>query len=354
MSSLQNRSAAATRGLFIASLLVASVACGGSGSAKAAPSAAKQTLTLGAYTTPREAFGKDILPAFAKEWLATQKKELAFEESYLGSGAQARAIIGGFEADVAALSLEPDIEQIAAKGLITHDWRAGDHRGMITNSIVVIGVRQGNPKNIRRWEDLARKGIAVLTPSPKTSGGAMWNVAALYGAAYLGHLDRPKGDSAAALDFLGDVIANVTIMDKGARESMLTFEQGVGDAIISYENEVLAARDAGQKIDYIIPDATLLIESPAAVVDTYADKHGTRALAEAFVKYLGAPEAQRRFATRGFRPVDPQIAKEYTEKFPTVARQFTIADLGGWPNVVKQLFAPGAAFDKASAKTGAP
>ena len=348
------RSRRENRRLALAGLLAftpLAVGCGGADARDTKSGSPTQTLTLGAYTTPREVFGKELLPAFARIWRASEKKELAFEESYLGSGAQARAILGGFEADIAALSLEPDIEQIAAKGLITHDWRDTPFRGIVTNSVVVIGVRQGNPKRILRWEDLTRDGIAVLTPSPKTSGGAMWNVAALYGAAFLGHIDRPKGDSAAALAFVRDVLRNVTIMDKGARESMLTFEQGAGDAVISYENEVLAARAAGQKIDYLIPDATLLIESPAVVVDAYADKHGTRALADSFVSFLGGPEAQRQFAKHGFRPVDPAVAKEYRDKFPAVARQFTIADLGGWPNVVRQLFAPGAVFDRASART---
>jgi len=328
------------------------IGCGVKGAAEKEGSAA-QTLTLGAYTTPREAYGRDILPAFATSWRAGAGKAIAFEESYLGSGAQARAIAGGFEADVAALSLEPDIETLASKKLVTHEWRGGAYKGMITNSLVVIGVRAGNPKKITGWNDLAQPGIKVLTPSPKTSGGAMWNAAAVYGAAFLGHIGgRPKGDSAVAEQFLREVLSNVAIMDKGGRESMLTFEQGVGDAIITYENEVLAARDAGQAVDYIIPDATLLIESPAAVVDVYADKHGTRALADAFVEYLTKPEAQRAFAKHGFRPVDAQIAKEYADKFPAVKTPFTIRDLGGWPNVVQQLFAPGGAFERAT-PTGA-
>jgi len=324
------------------------IGCGASG-ASDKDAAATQTLTLGAYTTPREAYGRDILPAFAAQWRAKHGKAIAFEESYLGSGAQARAIAGGFEADLVALSLEPDVELLAGKGLITGDWKQRAVGGMITNSVVVIGVRSGNPKKIVGWSDLARPGIKVLTPSPKTSGGAMWNAAAIFGAAFLGHVPNlPARDSAVAEQFLREVVGNVAIMDKGGRESMLTFEQGVGDAIITYENEVLAAREAGQAIDYIIPDATLLIESPAAVVDAYADRHGTRALADAFLDYLTSPEAQRAFAKHGFRPVVPAIAAEYADKFPSVKQPFTIRDLGGWPNVVQQLFAPGAVFERAS------
>lgn len=324
------------------------IGCGARGAAdkEAAPT---QTLTLGAYTTPREAYGRDILPAFAASWRTRTGKSIAFEESYLGSGAQARAIAGGFEADIAALSLEPDIETLAGKGLITRDWRKRAVGGMITNSVVVIGVRAGNPRKILGWGDLTQDGIKVLTPSPRTSGGAMWNAAAVYGAAFLGHVPQlPKGDSAVAEQFLREVLANVAIMDKGGRESMLTFEQGVGDAIITYENEILAARDAGQAIDYVIPDATLLIENPAAVVDAYADRHGTRELSDAFLDYLTSPEAQRAFAKHGFRPVVPAIATEYADKFPAVKQLFTIRDLGGWPNVVQQLFAPGAVFERAS------
>src|SRR5688572_22483143 len=173
---------------------------------------------------------------------------------------------------------------------------------MVTTSLVVIGVRPGNPKGVKDWSDLARPGLKVLTPSPKTSGGAMWNIAALYGAVL-----RTSKDSAAAQAMLGKVIANVAIMDKGARESMLTFEQGIGDAIITYENEVLTARQAGQKMDYVIPSSTILIENPVAVVNTYVDKRGTSELAEEFVRFLVAPEAQRMFADYGYRPVNERV-----------------------------------------------
>ncbi len=347
-----------TRLEYLASLILPAVAllvvigCGAKSGASAKQEGT-QTLTLGAYTTPREAFGEDILPAFNSSWRVSSGRALAFEESYLGSGAQARAIASGFEADVAALSLEPDLDVLQTKGLITRDWRVGEFGGMITNSVVVIGVRPGNPKNIHGWGDLARPGVAVLTPSPRTSGGAMWNVAALYGAAIRGEVPgRAAGDSAAAEGLLRAVLANVTIMDKGGRESMLTFEHGVGDAVITYENEVLAARDAGKQLDYIIPDATLLIESPAAVVDEYAQRHGTDSVARAFVQFLTTPGPQRAFAKHGFRPVDAKIAREYAAKFPSVRSLFTIRDLGGWPHVIQALFEPGAAFDRAS--PGAP
>jgi sulfate/thiosulfate transport system substrate-binding protein len=307
------------------------------------------TLTLGAYTTPREVYRQVLIPAFQKRWQERTGEAVRFEESYLGSGAQARAIAGGFEADVAALSLEPDIEAISKAGLITHDWKAGAHKGMISRSIVVIGVRPGNPKRIRDWEDLGRKGIEVLTPNPRTSGGAMWNIAALYGAVLRGGTSLPRGSGAGAERLLGNVLRNVRIMDKGARESLLTFESGVGDAIITYENEVHVSRKAGKQLDYVVPRSTILIENPVAVIDAYADKHGTREVADSFVSFLASPEAQRAFAEYGLRSVDSSVASEANAALPRVSDLFTIEDLGGWPEVTKLLFAPNGVFDKASA-----
>lgn len=328
------------------------IACGGETQAsdKAGEKKPVRTLTLGAYTTPREVYGQKILPAFAKQWKEKTGEDVRFEESYLGSGAQSRAIIDGFEADVAALSLEPDIAKIADAKLITREWKKTANAGMVSRSVVVIGVRTGNPKNIRGWDDLARKGVEVLTPNPKTSGGAMWNIVALYGAALRGGTRAAAGDSAAAEAVLRGVIQNVRIMDKGARESMLTFESGVGDAIITYENEALVARKAGKAMDYVIPTSTILIENPAAVVDLYAYKHGNRELAEAFVTYLGTPEAQRHYSEYGLRAVDESVAKETAATYPVVKDLFTIGDLGGWPSVIKTMFDRGGVFERATAK----
>lgn len=326
--------------------LILSLGCGDGGRAKGATS--PRSLTIGAYTTPREAYRLDILPAFAARWKRKTSEELRFEESYLGSGAQARAIASGFEADIAALSLEPDIESLVKDGLITHDWRTSDHGGMVSRSVVVIAVRPGNPKKIVNWDDLARSGVEVVTPNPRTSGGAMWNIAALYGAALRGATKVAAGDSAGAEKLLKDILANVNIMDKGARESMLTFENGVGDAAITYENEVLTARALGKSIDYVIPKATILIENPVALIDTYVDKRGTRAVAEDFVRFLGTPDVQRMFAKHGFRSVDDSVAKEFAARFPAVESLFTIRDLGGWPLVTAMLFGDAGAFARAS------
>src|SRR5215207_11532738 len=222
------RSAAAA--LALLALLSASAlqACGGGGGGTPG-GGQKVTLMLGGYTTPREAYGKAIIPAFQKYWKEKTGQDVEFQESYQGSGAQSRAIVGGFEADIAALSLEADVDRITEAGLITHDWKSKPHGGMISTSVVVIAVRQGNPKGIKDWPDLTRQGLNVIAPDPKTSGGAQWNVNAVYGAALRGYAGVPKDDPAAAKQFLKDVFRNVSILDKGARESITTYEKGIGD-----------------------------------------------------------------------------------------------------------------------------
>lgn len=313
-------------------------------SAERPDAGATRTLVLGAYTTPREAYGERILPAFREIWRERTGEDLRFEASYQGSGAQARAVLGGFEADVVALSLAPDVQQLVDGGLVTHDWRAGERGGMVTRSLVVLAVREGNPKHIRGWEDLTRADVSVLTPNARTSGGAMWNVAALYGAALRGHAGAPAGDEDAAVDLVARVLANVKVMDKGARESLLTFEKGVGDVAITYENEVLVAKRAGKPIDYIVPTSTILIENPVAVVDRWADRHGNGEVARAFVDYLGTPAAQQAYSEFGLRPVDERYVPP---ELPAVVDLFTVADLGGWSGVHTTLFAEGARYDQA-------
>ena len=229
----------------------------------------------------------ELIPMFAAQWKEKTGQEVTFEESYLGSGAQSRAIVEGFEADIAALSLDGDIKKIADAGLITHDWHTSPYNGMVSTSVVAFAVRKGNPKNIHDWADLAQPGLEILTPDPKTSGGAQWNILALYGAALRGQIQGvPGNDEAAAIGFLKSVLKNVTVFDKGARESITNFEAGTGDVAITYENEVLVGQQAGQDYELVIPTSTILIENPVSVVDTYVDKHGTREVAEAFVQFL--------------------------------------------------------------------
>jgi sulfate/thiosulfate transport system substrate-binding protein len=327
--------------LAVAALTGLLAACGApSGGATAGPDgSASVQLILGAYTTPREAYG-EILPLFAAQWKAQTGQEVTFEESYLGSGAQSRAIVDGFEADVVALSLDADIVRIADAGLITHDWHTAPHNGMVSTSIVSFAVRAGNPKAIHDWADLAQPGLEILTPDPKTSGGAQWNILALYGAALRGHVAGvPAGDEAAATEFLKSVLTNVTVFDKSARDSITNFEKGTGDVAITYENEVLVGQQAGQDYELVIPTSTIVIENPIAVVDAYADKHGVRDAAEAFVQFLFTREAQEIFARHGLRSVDPGVAEATAAQYPAVADLFTIDEqFGGWAEATPKYF----------------
>ena len=347
-------------GILLLALLLA--ACGSAGGASQAPTGAAEaptgaapaaggetTLILGAYTTPREAYAK-LIPIFKEQWKQQTGETVTFQESYQGSGAQSRAIVGGFEADIAALSLQADIDRIAEAGLIKHDWTSGPTKGMVSRSVVAFAVRKGNPKGIRDWADLAKPGLQVLTPNPKTSGGAQWNILALYGAAKRGFVDGvAKDDDAAATTFLQDVLKNVTVMDKGARESITNFEQGVGDVAITYENEVLVGQQNGQDYELVIPRSTILIENPIAVIDGYADKHGTRKVADAFVSFLLGREAQQVFADYGLRSIDDEVAKATASKYPAVEDLFTIEQFGGWSKATPDYFGDDGIYSKAIA-----
>jgi sulfate/thiosulfate transport system substrate-binding protein len=327
------------------------VSCGGQGtttSNNASNGTEPVKLILGAYTTPREAYG-ELIPIFASQWKEKQGQEVTFEESYLGSGAQSRAIVEGFEADVTALSLDGDVQKIADAGLITHDWHTLPHNGMVSTSIVAFAVRKGNPKNIHDWADLAQPGLEILTPDPKTSGGARWNILALYGAALRGKVKGvAANDEAAATEFLKSVLKNVTVFDKGARESITNFEAGTGDVAITYENEVLVGRQAGQDYELVIPASTILIENPVSVVDTYVDKHRTREVAEAFVQFLFTKEGQQVFAKHGLRSVDPDVAAATKNQYPAVTDLFTIDDqFKGWKEATPKYFGDDGIYTKA-------
>ncbi|HJR77388.1 MAG TPA: sulfate ABC transporter substrate-binding protein [Nitrospiraceae bacterium] len=315
-----------------------------------AVAADSRDLVVAAYSVPKEAYERIIIPAFQRHWKTRTGQDVQVRSSYTASGAQARAIIGGFEADVAALSLEGDLQQIVKAGLITHDWRSGPNKGMISASVVALGVRKGNPKQIKTWEDLARPGIDVLYPNPKTSGGAMWDLIAIYGAGLKLAAGKPSGatgDSpeAYAAGLLKRIQKNVKVMDKSGRESVTTFERGVGDVIVTYENELLPRIKSNRPYEIIVPDETVWIENPAAVVDRYADKHKVRDVAEAFVAFLHGTEAQAAFAELGFRPVTPSTTR--ASSFPTPAKLFTIADLGGWDQIQDKLFGQQGIWTKA-------
>jgi sulfate/thiosulfate-binding protein len=318
-------------------IFVAFSACG-----KGGPQQGEEiNLLLGAYTVPKEAYEKEIIPAFQKMWLEKTGQVVKFQASYIASGAQSRAIQQGFEADIAALSLEEDVDRLKESGIITHDWKSGPTGGFVTRSVVVIALREGNPKQIAGWEDLAKDGVEVLYPSPKTSGGAMWDVAAIYGAGLKISQDR-TGDSDLefAKQLLKSIQRNVKAMDKSGRGSVTTFENGIGDALVTYENEILLRRLQGRDIPFVIPEATILIENPIAVIDTNVDKHGTRAAAEAFVEFTLTQEIQRTFARFGFRSVDEGVAAEFADQYIQPRLLFDIDYLIGWHTVHESIFGP--------------
>jgi sulfate transport system substrate-binding protein len=237
----------------------------------------------------------------------------------------------GLNADIVALSLAPDVDELVAAGLVDRKWSRQSYRGIVTNSLVVFVVRDGNPKKIRGWNDLVRAGVDVVTPNPFTSGGARWNVMAAYGAQRkLGKTDKQ------AQDYLLKLFRNVVSQDKSARDSLQTFNAGRGDVLLAYENEALFAQSRGQKLPFVIPRSTILIENPIAVLKTSEHKQE----ATAFLRFLRTPGAQRTFAENGYRPVSKAVASEFPKKFPARPGQFTIDQLGlgGWDKVQKRFF----------------
>jgi len=299
----------------------------------AASSAAASTkdvrLSLVAYSTPREAYNQ-LIPDFQK---SQGGDGVSFSQSYAGSGDQTRAVKAGLKADIVALSLAPDVAELVSAGLVDAKWKRQSYRGMVTRSLVVFVVRDGNPKKIRGWDDLIKPGVQVVTPNPFTSGGARWNVMAAYGAQRkLGKTDRQ------AQAYLLKLFKNVVSQDKSARDALQTFNAGRGDVMLAYENEALFAQSRGQNLPFVIPRSTILIENPIAVLKTSEHKQE----ANAFLRFLRTPGAQRTFAQNGYRPVNKAVAQEFTKKFPARPGQFTIDQLGlgGWPKVQKRFFDP--------------
>ena len=284
------------------------------------------TITFAAYSTPREVYGK-IIPAFQAKWKEEHDDQsVIFQESYGGSTTQAQNIINGFQADVVALSLAPDVTAIEDAGLITHDWTAVADGGMVSSSVAVFDVRPGNPDGFEDWDDIAAPGVEVLTPDPASSGGARWNLVGAYGAAMRGHAGNQKDDEAGASELLAGLLSNVIVFDKSARDSIKNFEAGNGDAAITYENEVLTAREAGLEDEQVIPPATILIENPVAVVDGNVDAHCVREVAEAFVEYLHTDEVKELYTTVGFlRSTDPAEAAKGGDGFDPIEDLFTEA-----------------------------
>src|ERR1700726_981743 len=299
--------------------------------------AADVTLLNASYDPTRELY-VDFNKAFAANYQKETGKTVEIKQSHGGSGSQARGGIDGLRADVVTLALAYDIDAIAAKGLIAADWqkRLPLNASPYTSTIVFL-VRKGNPKGIKDWDDLIKPGVAVITPNPKTSGGARWNYLAAWGYAQkkYGSIDKAK-------KFVGDLYNNVPVLDTGARGSTVTFvERGVGDVLLAWENEAfLAQREFGKaKFEIVSPPLSILAEPPLAIVDTVADKKGTRAVAEAYLRYWYSREGQEIAARNSYGPRDPEIAKEYETSFAKV-ELFTIDDIfGGWAKAQKEHFA---------------
>ena len=300
------------------------------------------------YDPTRELY-KEVNGEFAKSWKAETGQDVTISMSHGGSGKQSRAVIDGLEADVVTLALAYDIDAIAEKTkVLAPDWQARlpDQSAPYTSTIVFL-VRKGNPKGIKDWGDLIKPGVSVITPNPKTSGGARWNFLAAWA-----YGRKAGGSEAAAQDYVAKLFAHVPVLDSGARGATTTFvERGIGDVLLAWENEAfLAEKELGKgKFDIVVPSISILAEPPVAVVDGNAKKHGTEKVAEAYLKFLYTPEAQDAIARNFYRPRDPAVAAKYASVFPKL-NLVTIADFGGWKAAQKTYFADGGVFDTIFAK----
>jgi len=297
------------------------------------------------YDPTRELY-QEFNTAFAKHWANKTGETLKVRASHGGSGKQALAVIDGLEADVVTLALAYDIDAIAKKGLLAENWQSRlPHNAAPYTSTIVFLVRKGNPKQIRDWNDLVKPGIGVITPNPKTSGGARWNYLAAWGYA----LQQADGNEAKAREFVGKLYKNVLVLDSGARGATTSFvERGQGDVLIAWENEAyLALKEIGPtKVDIVTPSVSILAEPPVAVVDKFVAKHGTRKVAEAYLQYLYSPEGQEIAARHYYRPRDEKIAAKYAKQFNPL-KLFKIDDVfGGWAKAQATHFADGGVFDQ--------
>jgi sulfate transport system substrate-binding protein len=321
---------------------------GNSGASTVAANNKDVELTLVSFAVTK-AVHEAIIPKFVEQWKKDHNQNVTFKQSYGGSGSQTRAVIDGLEADVVHLALALDTQKIEKAGLIQPGWeKEVPNNGIVSKSVAALVTREGNPKGIKTWADLGKNDVKLITADPKTSGIARWNFLALWNSVI-----KTGGDEAKATDFVTKVYTNVPLLTKDAREaSDAFFKQGQGDALINYENEIILAQQKGEKVNYIVPDVNISIDNPIAVVDKNVDKHGTRDVAEGFVKYLYSPEAQQEFAKLGFRPVDETApaTKELAGKYPKVKTLGTVGDYGGWDTVQKKFFADGGLFDKIQAQ----
>ena len=310
----------------------------------AATAQAQDKLLNVSYDPTRELYA-EVNGAFARSHQARTGQTVTVKQSHGGSGAQARAVIDGLEASVVTLALAYDIDAIAKSGLLAADWQARlpDNSAPYTSTIVFL-VRKGNPKQIRDWDDLVKPGIGVITPNPKTSGGARWNYLAAWEFARL----NANGDEAKTRAFMAALFRNVPVLDSGARGATNTFVQRqIGDVLLAWENEAyLALEETKDQIEIVTPSISILAEPPIAIVDTVADRKGTRAAAEAYLRFLYTPEGQEIVARHHYRPRNPEVAGKYASRFATV-QLFTIDEaFGGWQHAQKTHFADGGTFDQ--------
>ena len=322
-------------------LILASLAC-----AAAGVQAKDLTLLNVSYDPTRELYA-DVNRAFAAHWKARTGDTVSIRQSHGGSGKQARSVIDGLEADVVTLALAADVDALATQGrLVPADWQKRlPHNSAPYTSTIVFLVRKGNPKGIKDWNDLVKPGVAVITPNPKTSGGARWNYLAAWGYA----LKKNGNDAAKAQQFVATLFNNVPVLDSGARGSTVTFtERGIGDVFVSWENEaLLATKELGpDKFEIVVPSTSILAEPTVTVVDKVVDHRGTREVAQAYLQYLYAPEGQELAAKHHYRPTDKAVAARHAARFPKV-ELFTIDEVfGGWTQAQKTHFADGGTFDQ--------
>jgi len=308
--------------------------------------AAKVELLNVSYDPTRELY-QDFNKAFASYWKKQTGDEVTVRQSHGGSGKQARSVIDGLDADVATLALAYDIDEIAAKSQkLKPEWQKQfAHNNSPYTSTIVFLVRKGNPKKIKDWNDLIRPDIKVITPNPKTSGGARWNYLAAWGYA----LKQQGGNEQKAREFVGKILKNVPVLDSGARGATVTFaERGVGDVLLAWENEAqLAGKEWGpEKFDTVYPSISILAEPPVAIIDKTVDKKGTRKVAEAYLNYLYSKEGQELAAQNYYRPIDKEVAAKYAKQFPALKLLTIDGDFGGWAKAQKTHFADGGTFDQ--------
>jgi sulfate/thiosulfate-binding protein len=307
---------------------------------------AKEVTLLNVSYDPTRELYEQYNAAFAKHWKAKTGDDVTIKQSHGGSGKQARTVIDGLPADVVTLALAGDIDAIAANGkLLPVNWQSRlAHNSSPYTSTIVFLVRKGNPKNLRDWGDLAKPGISVITPNPKTSGGARWN----YLAGWAWALQQPGGSEATAKEYVRKLFKNVPVLDTGARGSTTTFVQrGIGDVLLAWENEAfLSIKELGaDKVQIVLPSLSILAEPPVTVVDKVVLRRGTREIATQYLNYLYTPEAQEIIAKNFYRPIDEKVAAKYASQFPKI-KLVTIADFGGWTKAQKQHFADGGVFDQ--------